>query len=200
MSHCMATAAGNANGGTNKASDRFSEAFALAFKWASRYKDVDFDTAEEIAAKVQESVWQSTLADPSFLDGPGELDRFVLIAVRNRLNHLRRSAQNRRNRETAHEVESHERHHRWMCPDAEDDAEDEAADAELSDAIEKALASTPPRRRRAWLLVHVEEMSYEAAAAKLKIPVRTLESRIRNTKKKLREELAAYRKAAGWKS
>jgi RNA polymerase sigma factor (sigma-70 family) len=174
---------------------RLLEAFEMARALASRQRDVDFDAAEDIASEVQQSVLNNTLADPEFLDAPGELERFVLIATRNALMYRRRSESNRRVRETAHEIESNERDHQWMQADPDDEAEE--AFAELSEAIDRALARTPPQRRRAWLLVHVEDLSYEEAAARLGIPVRTLESRNRVTKKKLREELDRYRKERG---
>ncbi len=52
--------------------------------------------------------------------------------------------------------------------------------------FERAAATLPPEQREVFLLVSVEEMSYEAAAAALGIPIGTVMSRLARAREKLR--------------
>lgn len=60
---------------------------------------------------------------------------------------------------------------------------------EIAD-LERALAGLPVDQRAAVLLVGLEDMTYEEAAAALAIPVGTLMSRLHRGRKKLRAHMA----------
>lgn len=64
-------------------------------------------------------------------------------------------------------------------------------------SIWRAFAALPEPQRAAILLISVEEMSYQQAAAVLDIPVGTLMSRIHRGRERLRELMANPGGAAG---
>jgi RNA polymerase sigma-70 factor (ECF subfamily) len=65
-------------------------------------------------------------------------------------------------------------------------------------AVEAALDRLPDAFRSAVLLVDVEDLSYEEAAAALDCPVGTLRSRLFRARKQLFVELAAYARQTGF--
>ncbi len=64
-------------------------------------------------------------------------------------------------------------------------------------AIEAALARLPDEQRQVVLLVGLEEMSYQEAAAALDIPVGTVMSRLHRGRERLREMMTATGGGAG---
>ncbi len=64
-------------------------------------------------------------------------------------------------------------------------------------AIETALARLPEEQRQVVLLVGLEEMSYQEAAATLDIPVGTVMSRLHRGRERLREMLTAAGNGTG---
>jgi RNA polymerase sigma-70 factor (ECF subfamily) len=58
-------------------------------------------------------------------------------------------------------------------------------------AIEAALARLPEEQRQVVLLVGLEEMTYQEAAAALEIPVGTVMSRLHRGRERLREMMTA---------
>lgn len=114
----------------------------------------------------------------------------MVTAARNALVDRQRRDRRRSRREAVFETESRQRKHLWMCPDAESNY------MQLTDALHKALACTPARRRAAYLMVHEEDMSYSSAGARLEVSPRAVESRVRRTRMELREELAEFRVGA----
>lgn len=64
-------------------------------------------------------------------------------------------------------------------------------------ALEAALARLPEEQRQVVLLVGLEEMSYQEAAATLSIPIGTVMSRLHRGRERLREALAGAAGNAG---
>lgn len=64
--------------------------------------------------------------------------------------------------------------------------------------IERALHGLPEMFRAAVLLVDVEELSYEEAAAALQCPVGTVQSRVHRARRMLHAALAEYARRAGY--
>jgi len=64
-------------------------------------------------------------------------------------------------------------------------------------ALETALARLPEEQRQVVLLVGLEEMSYQKAAATLDIPIGTVMSRLHRGRERLREMLAGASGNAG---
>lgn len=164
--------------------DVLAAAYAGALQWA--IKRVDYDTAHDVASDVTLSVWARIEGDPSFLQGSGELDRFVVTAAKNALVDRVRGDRRRAQREAVFETACRQREHAWMSP------EQEASYAELAGAYRDALEHTPLGRRVAYLLVHHEELSYNSVAEQLDLSPRAVESRVRRTRMELRRKLAAY--------
>jgi RNA polymerase sigma-70 factor (ECF subfamily) len=69
---------------------------------------------------------------------------------------------------------------------------------EVETEVDKALNQLPEKFRLAILLVDVEEMSYEEAAAVLRCPVGTLRSRLFRARKLLFIELQPYARRKGY--
>jgi RNA polymerase sigma-70 factor (ECF subfamily) len=65
--------------------------------------------------------------------------------------------------------------------------------------VETAIAELPESFRAALLLVDVEELSYEEAAAALECPVGTLRSRLFRARKLLSVSLREYARRAGYR-
>jgi RNA polymerase sigma-70 factor (ECF subfamily) len=64
--------------------------------------------------------------------------------------------------------------------------------------VERALAALPEQFRAAVLLVDVEELSYEEAAAALECPIGTVQSRVYRGRRMLHAALAEYARSAGF--
>lgn len=77
--------------------------------------------------------------------------------------------------------------------DAAADPEGIALGAELAGAIERSLQRLPPDRRAAVVLVDIQGLSYEEAAAALRVPVGTVRSRLSRGRGRLRDDLLAQR-------
>jgi len=58
-------------------------------------------------------------------------------------------------------------------------------------AFEQAMATLPPQQREIFLLVTLEDMSYEQVAKTLNIPVGTVMSRLSRAREKLRLQLTS---------
>lgn len=108
---------------------------------------------------------------------------YLYTAARNRaLKHLRHQGIVRRWREwVASEPAKH-------APAADEEI---LADS-LAEAIEKAVAQLPEKRRQIFLLSREEELSYSAIAEVLGISVKTVENQMARALKTLREQLLPY--------
>lgn len=76
----------------------------------------------------------------------------------------------------------------------------EAWGAQWPGEVERALRALPETFRAAVLLVDVEELSYEEAAAALQCPVGTVQSRVHRGRRMLHAALTEYARRAGYSS
>jgi RNA polymerase sigma-70 factor (ECF subfamily) len=89
----------------------------------------------------------------------------------------------RRARETEHARELSEGTHAWMSPDLMHE------DRELRDLQEQTLGAIPRVCRRAYVMVRLEDLSYEEAAERLGVSPRTVKSHVARAQRRFREEL-----------
>ena len=66
--------------------------------------------------------------------------------------------------------------------------------------FDRAISALPPQQREVFLLVTVEEMSYEDVAKTLAIPIGTVMSRLYRAREKLRAGLLGHAQAARLRS
>lgn len=62
-----------------------------------------------------------------------------------------------------------------------------------AEQFELAIAALPPSQREVFLLVNLEELSYEEVAKALGVPIGTVMSRLSRAREKLRAALSGYR-------
>ncbi len=78
-------------------------------------------------------------------------------------------------------------------------AEVEAFKENVGDEAKKAIEKMPPDYRMVFLLSALEDMSYKEIAAVMEIPVGTVMSRLFRAREILRQDLAGYAEAAGFR-
>jgi RNA polymerase sigma-70 factor (ECF subfamily) len=124
------------------------------------------------------------VGNPAFDEGRGSLRRYLYGMVRN----LVRQRWQKGGREVA-----------W-----DDEADDDALtvqnalpeamiSAEVSDAVQAALADLPALQREAIVLFEFEELSLEQTARLVGADVGTVKSRLHRARERLRRSLAGYR-------
>lgn len=138
--------------------------------------------AEEIVQEVFLKVWLRR----ERLREVNTLRSYLYAAVRNHaLNQIKRSGyEDRWRRGKAVELSD--------APAHASGADDDVRAAELTVAIEHALATLPPRCRQAFLLQRREHMSVAEIAEAMEIAPKTVEVQIGNALKLLRRHLAEW--------
>lgn len=79
-----------------------------------------------------------------------------------------------------------------MIPDPRSGVESRVAQAELADAIQKAMAALPPEQREALTLLVYQDLSYEEIATATGVNVGAVKSRIHRARETLRAALKDY--------
>jgi len=155
-------------------------ATSIARDAASRI--IDTEDAADIAQQVvmdclirmRDGRWNVALAD---------MPRVVRRMVLSRAIDGWRAHSRRRAREREHARESSEGARAWMSPDLMYE------DGELRDLQEQMLAGIPRVCRRAYLMVRLEQLTYEEAAERLGVSPRTVESHVVRAQRRFRKEL-----------
>jgi RNA polymerase sigma-70 factor (ECF subfamily) len=134
--------------------------------------------AEEIVQDVMLELWRRRDA----LDPDGTPQAYLFQATRNRaLNHLRH-------------VRVQERVAPQLAasppPSAPSDAA--AAEAELAQAVARAVAGLPPRCREVFELSRVHNLKYAEIAQTLGVSVKAVEAQMARALRTLRQQLAAW--------
>lgn len=139
------------------------------------------DVAEELVQDIFLKIW----AKRDQLAEIESLRTYLFRAARNQaLNYLRRERLERRwQQEHADDEE----------PEAFAAADDTASEAELSVAVQAAIARLPPRCREVFLLSRDGGLTYAEIAVTLGISVKTVETQMGRALKSLRGALAQYR-------
>ena len=163
----------------------YEELFHLHYRELCRYAariGPGPGAAEEIVQEVFLKVWlrRERLREVNTLRG------YLYAAVRNHaLNQIKRSGyEDRWRRGKAFELSE-------VRPLASS-ADDDVRAAELTVAIERALATLPPRCRQAFLLQRREHMSVAEIAEAMEIAPKTVEVQIGNALRLLRRYLAEW--------
>lgn len=165
----------------------YSKQFPIAVRFARRY--VDEATAEDVVQTVFMKYWEGYTRTPAlvFRADDDHTQAAILAAVRNQLRSLaKRTKTVKRNR----------RHVRAELRDAlrvQAAPERRLGARELSTAVVNALAALPDRQREVFMLVKVDELSYEEAAKALGISTKTVHQHLARANERLREVLAEYR-------
>jgi RNA polymerase sigma-70 factor (ECF subfamily) len=137
----------------------------------------DRAAAEDAAQEVMVELWRRHDSLPAGLSVRG----YLFQSVRNRsLNQLRHARIVRR-------AEPQVR-----PPSAPPPADAGALTSELAQAMREAVASLPPELAEAFQLSRGEGLTYTQIAARLGIPVKTLETRMGRCLRLLREKLAPW--------
>lgn len=147
---------------------------------AARADDLLQDTLER--ALVKAALWQ-----PPGRDGPDRAGalRAWLLSLMHRL------FLNQRRDERAHLYESFD----GLQVEPQQPSHEGALQLRLD--LERALAALPAPAREVLLLVCVEELSYEAAAEVLELPVGTVMSRLSRARERLRQLMQGGEPAGG---
>ena len=149
-------------------------------------KRVDTDSAQDIASLVTIRVWRMMRKNPSRLEGPTELERYVHTATRNALFDRKLKERRRMKRQYTFAMEREERNTIWQRPDGQ------LTFGNFSDATEDALSRIAPKLREAYRLVAEEGLTHAEAAGQLDVSEAALKSRLRRARTELRRELAPF--------
>lgn len=158
----------------------FERHYAALCSFAYGYV-ASYDVAEDIVQDVMVSVW----ADPErWPEGRESTPILLYTATRNRaLNYLksRRVRQRYAERTTALEPSI-----------TRATAAEEVIEKEIRQAIDDAVASLPPSARQIFRLSREEGLTYREIADHLQISIKTVETQMSRSLKRLRELLAQY--------
>jgi RNA polymerase sigma-70 factor (ECF subfamily) len=144
--------------------------------------------AEDIAQHVFIRVWKSAARyEPS-----AKFTTWLFTITRNLVfNEVRR-----RKRHPATALEHEEEAHHFQARDVSSKSPDEAMlDAEMQEAIQRAIEELPETQRMAVILRRYEEMPYEEIGAVLKLSVPAVKSVLFRARQELRERLRKYLEA-----
>jgi RNA polymerase sigma-70 factor, ECF subfamily len=144
--------------------------------------------SEDIAQHVFIRVWKSAARyEPS-----AKFTTWLMTITRNLVfNEVRR-----RKRHPASALEHEEEAHHFQARDVSSKAPDEAAlDAEMQQAIQRAIDGLPEVQRMAIVLRRYDEMPYEEIGVVLKLSVPAVKSVIFRARQELRERLKKYLEA-----
>ena len=117
------------------------------------------------------------------------LSAYLFGALRNRITSYRRTLAGRD--ELARSGDYAEARIAGLASSAR--ADDLLREAQLQDAIDRAVASLPPRCRETFILVRQQHLSYAEAAEVMGVTVKAVEMNIVRAFAALRRELAAWR-------
>lgn len=135
-----------------------------------------------------DAVQETLLALWALRRTPPQPRAWLLRAVVHRSLHLRRSLQRR---------SAYEQRAAQACPLCTPlDPQRALANADLRAALREALAELNPAQREVFLLYEVEQLEYEAIAARLCVPVGTVRSRLNRARQALRRHLEGEPAAA----
>lgn len=156
--------------------NHYAELCAFAYRFVASHA-----VAEDLVQDLFVAVWADAERWPEDDD---TIHLLLYTATRNRaLNHLKgRRVRERYAERTAAET-----------PDFVDaTADDEVVHRELQQALNDAIASLPPSARQIFLLSREEGLTYREIAERLEISVKTVETQMSRSLKKLRDHLAHY--------
>lgn len=140
--------------------------------WAVHDADVAADLTQDSLVKAYTSL--ATCEDPS------RFSAWVYRILRNRcMDYLKSSRRRDIPLDLAPEMTT-----------GETDAERAIEKAELQDAIARALAALPEGQREAFVLKHVEDLSYEEMSERLGVGVSALKMRVMRAREALQAALA----------
>lgn len=156
----------------------FRDHYASLCAFVYRYTGSD-EVAEDIVQELFLAIWR----DPARWAESRSVRLLLFAAARNRaLDYLRhRRVRERHAQRVVAEV-------RAIAP-AVDDA---AANAEIRDALDAAMESLPPRAREIFRLNRADGLSYREIAERLGVSIKTVETQMSRTLKKLRAQLAVF--------
>ena len=135
--------------------------------------------AVDAAEDITQECFLRLVRQPRFDDALGSLRHYLFGMVRN----LARQRWQQSGREIAWDDDADEA---APCADA-------VLSAEVSDAVQAAIAALPPLQREAIVLFEFEELSLEETASVAGSDVGTVKSRLCRARERLRRSLAPYR-------
>lgn len=140
-----------------------------------------YDIAEDIVQDVMVSVW----ADPErWPEGRESTPILLYTATRNRaLNYLKGRRVRERYAERTHALEP---------SITRATAAEEVVQKEIQQAIDDAIAALPPSARQIFRLSREDGLTYREIADHLQISIKTVETQMSRSLKRLRERLAPY--------
>jgi RNA polymerase sigma-70 factor (ECF subfamily) len=138
------------------------------------------DAAEDIVQDLFLAIWES----PDRWKETGKSPRFLLyVAARNRaLDYIKFRRVRERHAENVAETPAH-------TPAT---AVENLARQEVQQALDNAIASLPERAREIFLLSREEGLTYREIAERLELSIKTVETQMSRSLKRLRSELATY--------
>ena len=155
----------------------FRAYYAPLCRYACSLTEGDWDEAEDVVQQVFVKFWEQRAS----LDIQWSLKAYLYKMVHHRCLNRLRDARIRDRYKTYH-AEQLERQH---------DHQPGAA-AELSERIQKALATLPTECRRIFELSRFEELKYREIADQLGISIKTVETQMGKALRLMRTELADY--------
>lgn len=151
---------------------------------------------EDASDVVQETYLRAYRSFDSFTAGTN-CKAWLLTILYSVFNNRYRKAQREPHGVSIEELEN--RYHVWLASKQQTDAlAGASSDAWPAREVEAALLQLPEVFRSAVLLVDVEELSYEEAAAALDCPLGTLRSRLFRARRLLFAALQDYARQAGY--
>jgi RNA polymerase sigma-70 factor (ECF subfamily) len=159
------------------------ELFACAMRYTRNPRD-----AEDL---VQETLLRALAAWPRFIRGSNARAWAFRILTNSFINGYRRRRRHRRF-ETETPDDAMEALYGDERPRAADDPEEAMVVHEMSDEVVRALASLTVEYRQVVLLADVSGLRYRDIAARLRIPVGTVMSRLFRARRQLEAQLAGF--------
>lgn len=167
------------SGDTHAFRDLFDRYHGALYRYLL-HRNVHPDVAEDLVQQTFVMVWERR----DSLREDGSIRGLVYrIALTRALNHFRDTA-----RFTDTDPES---------VSIESDTDDPAEARDIRDAIQKAVAALPERRRAVFELCVLEGMTYRETAAALEISIKTVENQMVHALRHVRSALSEYRSAPG---
>ncbi|MDR2765115.1 MAG: RNA polymerase sigma-70 factor [Tannerella sp.] len=169
--------------------DSFERLFRLYYKRMCIYADNIVENsleAEEIVCSMFVRLWEKC----GQLHIHTSLESYLVSSVHNAaLNYLKRLEIENRYRE---KVQYQLKYMDLLHPEGFDTPLTAMLDKELSEHIEKALATLPPQCREVFVSIMMDGLSYEEVAKKLNVSINTVRTQITRAIKKMRTALSAY--------
>lgn len=157
--------------------EHYNRVFRFLMKWVRHP-----DHAEDLAQETFLAAWQKL---PAFRQDSQFTTWLLGIALNLARNHRNRGPSRR-------EVELPEESHLELLMDSAPAAEEDAANRGAVAALDRALARLPEDMREVIVMVRLEGLSMEEAAAALGVAVGTVKSRLFRARERLAEELQAH--------